>query len=186
MCVLIEALTLVVRKLSLEIAYPGGSDAFLHATLELAQPPRFVCSCDPELVNLSFYSPEHAEPCIELLLEHGFIELEDESTGFVDFALLDQHFGPALHCSWLEWKRHPEGFSYAWLAGTEPGDMAVPEDWTPERSRTMQRHDIRDDPGMLRLQRKDGREVWLDLRTGREWVGLSHPRQLDGPPDTTP
>ena len=56
MSVLIEGITLVVRRLSTDIGYPGESDAFLLATLELERPPRYVCSGDTLLLNLSFYN----------------------------------------------------------------------------------------------------------------------------------
>jgi hypothetical protein len=175
--VLIECLTLVVQTKELDIRYPGGSDAFLHAALAMENPPRFICSADPYLVNLSFYNGEHVQPCVELLEENGFTEVEDGR--FADYAYVDQHHGPTMPCDWLEWKQHPHGFTYAWLAGTEPGDMAADEEWTPERSRAQERGDIRDDPGRaIRLAREGDVEVWLDMQTGRQIAGLardSHP-----------
>lgn len=173
MSVLIEALTLVVRKRELDIRYPGGTDAFLQAALELEAPPRFICNGDPHLVNLSFSDPDHLAPCVALLEAHGFMDVDDGK--LVDMAYVDQHFGPTMPCDWLEWRRHPDGFTYAWLAGTEPGDMATDEDWTPERSRGMKRFDVRDEPGrMFRLAEEDGIETWLDTRTGKQVVGLAH------------
>jgi hypothetical protein len=74
-------------------------------------------------VNVGFYDPEHLRPCAELLDSHGFIAVDDST--FVDFAYVDQHHGPALPCDWLEWRRHGDGFTVAWLAGTDPSEMAV-------------------------------------------------------------
>ena len=170
--VLVEALTLVVQRLSLEISYPGGADAFLNAALSLDTPPRFICSADPQLVNLSFNDPKHVEPAVALLREHGMIEVEDRKA--IDFVYIDQHAGPSMPCEWIEFRRHSNGYSYAWVAGTEPGDMAAPADWTPERSRAMERSDIRDEEGRLyRLASEEGIDTYLDLTTGEQIQSLA-------------
>ncbi len=170
--VLVEALTLVVQRLSLEMSYPGGTDAFLNAALSLDTPPRFICSADPQLVNLSFYDPKHVEPAVALLRDHGMIEVEDRKA--IDFAYIDQRTGPTMPCDWIEWKQHRDGYTYAWVAGTKPGDMAAPEDWTPERSRDMVRSDIRDEDGRLyRLASEEGVDTYLDLTTGEQIQSLA-------------
>lgn len=130
MSVLIEALTLVVPKRVLDVSYPGGTDAYLRELLHLERPPRFVCNGDPALVNISFYDPPHVAPAQEMLRRYGIVEVDDRR--FVEMAIVDQRFGPTMPCHWLEWRRHAEGFTYAWLAGTDPGDMAAPRDWAPE------------------------------------------------------
>jgi hypothetical protein len=180
MAVLIECLTLVVRKFDLDVRYPGGTDTFLNACLEVPEPPRFICNLDEHLVNLSFYSPEHLEPCWQLLVDNGFTDVEDNR--FLDMAYIDQHHGPTMPCDWLEWRRHQDGFTLAWLAGTEPGDMAAPEEWTPAQSLDCKRSDIRDDPDRaLKLGEEDGIETWLDLNTGRLVAGLSDGRERTAP-----
>lgn len=53
--------------------------------------------------------------------------------------------------------------------------MATDDEWTPERSRGMERRDIRDEPGrMLQLADEDGVETWLDLNTGNQIQALAH------------
>lgn len=142
MSVLIEALTLVVRKEQLDMRYPGGSTAFLEATLRLESPPRFVCCGDSHLVNLSFSDPDHLEPAAELLREQGFIDVDDGVV--VDMAYVDQRYGPSMPCSWLEWKRHPDGFTYAgsparsratWRRTTS-GPPSAPAVWSAATSAT--------------------------------------------------
>ena len=172
MSVLIEALTLVVPRRELDMRFPGGTSAFLEATLGLERPPRFVCGGDAHLVNLSFYDADHLAPAADLLLAHGFVDVE--ANRVVDVAYVEQRFGPTMPCDWLEWRNHADGFTYAWLAGTEPGDMAAPIDWTPERSRAMLREDIRDDrERMNKLAEENGIETWLDTSTGRQIVSLA-------------
>ncbi len=182
MSVLVEGLTLVIRKLQLDIAFPGGAEAFGNALLGLPKPPRFVCIADADLVNVGFYDPDHLRPAAEMLVEHGLIAVDDNA--FVDFAYVDQHHGPSMPCSWLEWRRHKEGFTYAWLTGTGPAEMAVYEGWTPEASRSMQRFDIRDEPDrVMPLGNDEGLEYGLDFKTGEIMAALPH-RDLnpaDGP-----
>jgi hypothetical protein len=178
MCVLIEALTLVVPTINLDISYPGGSDAFLQAMLDLERPPRFVCNADPDLVNISFYDPQHADPA-EQLLTSCLIGLDHKSLTMVDFAWVDQHFGPSMPTPWLEWRRHEDGFTYAWRVYTDPGDMAAPVDWTPECSSRLVRTDFRDMKCAFPLQRTDDHEIWLDLETGQQIIGLPHSGKVE-------
>ena len=167
MSVLVEALTLVVQRLSLDFGYPGGADAFVEAALRMDQAPRFVCHGDPRLINLSFNDPEHVGPTAALLREHGLIEVEDEKA--IDFVCIDQQTGPTMPCEWIEFRRHDDGYSYAWVAGTELGDMAAPDDWTPERLLNPARSDIPDEDGRLfRLASEEGVETYLDLTTGEQ------------------
>lgn len=177
-----EGLTLVIRKLQLDIAFPGGAEAFGNALLALPRPPRFVCIADADLVNVGFYDPDHLRPAVEMLVEHGLIAVDDNA--FVDFAYVDQHHGPSMPCAWLEWRRHKDGFSYAWLSGTDPSEMAVYEGWTAEASRSMQRFDIRDEPDrVMPLGKDEELEYGLDLKTGEVMAALPH-RDLnpaDGP-----
>jgi ADP-ribosyl-[dinitrogen reductase] hydrolase len=183
MSVLIEGLTLVVKKLELEIRYPGGPQAFGEALLELSPSPRFVCIADADLVNVGFYDPEHLRPAAELLVAQGFTAVEDGT--FVDFAYVDQHHGPALPCAWLQWRRHADGFTAAWLSGADPSEMAVYEGWTLDNSRAMRRSDIRDDPGRtLPLGSDESLEYALDLKTGEVLAALPHREfdPADGPP----
>lgn len=173
MSVLVEALTLIVPKKVLDVSYPGGHEAFMEAMLELERPPRFVCGLDPHLVNVSFYDPDHLTPAADMLVRHGVVPVDDDR--FYELAYVDQKFGPTMPCAWLEWRQHRDGFTYAWLAGTEPGDMATPVGWTPEQSRQLVRHDVRDEPGRcMRIAEEEGLETWLDFETGRIDRGLPH------------
>lgn len=183
MSVLVEALTLVVPKRVLDMSYPGGTDAYLEALLHSERPPRFICNGDVHLVNASFYDPEHILRATELLTAHGIVSVDDGK--FVEMACVDQAFGPTMPCEWLEWRRHRDGFTWAWYAGTEPGDMAAPDGWSAEQSRELVREDMRDEPGRcLRLSAEGDVETWLDFATGHVLAGLpqraEHGREATG------
>ena len=171
MSVLIEALTLVVPKIVLDVSYRGGTDAYMNALLQMEHPPRYVCDGDRHLVNVSFYDPDHIEGATEMLEARGIVSVDDNC--FIEMACVDQIFGPTMPCDWLEFRRHRDGFSYAWLAGTAAGDMAAPDGWSPEHSRSLTRMDIREQPGRcLGLAAENGLETWLDFNTGKLTLGL--------------
>lgn len=114
MSVLIEALSLVVRRITLDVSYPGGADGFLEAMCAADCPARRLCS-DDKLVSVSFFTPDDVTTVVDSLRKHGIVELEGNT--FHELAIIDQREGPTLPCDWLEWRQHRDGFTYAWLAG---------------------------------------------------------------------
>lgn len=165
MSVLVEALCLVVPRTALDLRYPSGTNGFLA---ELARPSRecrYVCG-DADLVCISFLTPDAADRVAELLTNAGMRESLDEE--FQEFAIIDQKHGPVLQCPWLVWVTDPEGFTCAWLAGTDRGDMATPAGWTVEQSQRLTRLDLPDSsPDSVKLSEENGVETWLSYRTGR-------------------
>lgn len=179
MSVLVEALSVIVRRSSLDAMFPGGAEAYLAAARAPESPARFGVS-DEELTSVSFLTPEDATRFIEALVEQGLTETEEGTPG--DIAFVDQHYGPSVECPWIQWAKHDDGFTYCWLAGREPGDVAVPEGWSPAQSMSLVRHDIRDEPGrMMRLAEEDGLEIWLDFKTGRQIAAVpQEPQSVAG------
>ena len=159
-------LSVVVRRVTLDIRYPGGTDAYLEAALAEDSPARLACA-DDELTSVSFLSPDDATRWMDSLAAFGIVHVADDAC--FEIACVDQQVGPTLPCDWIEWRQHEDGFTYCWLAGTEPGEMAAPDDWAPER--------------MLPLAVDDGLEYWLDLDTGRQVVSLPQ-RTPDGPDES--
>lgn len=186
MSVLVEALALVVRRLTLDLSWPGGADAFLQSLCRDDSPCRHLCT-DGTLVSVSFLTPGQAAVVGGQLIDRGLVEVGHDQ--FVDFAFVDQRHGPTMPCPWLAWRRHRDGFTYAWPADAEPGDLAVPSDWTPERSRRLTRTDARDEPDrMLRLAHDEatGLETWLDFATGAITRGCARVASAPLTPPTPP
>ncbi|HEX2778207.1 MAG TPA: YbjN domain-containing protein [Gemmatimonadaceae bacterium] len=155
MSVLIESRSLVTQRATLDGAWPGGTADFLVTMCEPGSPARDICF-DDRLFCVSFRTAEDAMSVIRTLRDAGLVELDERK--FHDIALVEPSGGPTRPCAWLEWKRHADGFTYAWLSGTEPGEMAAPAGWKPES---------RDEPGRrLRLAREGNVETWLDFETG--------------------
>jgi hypothetical protein len=178
MAVLVEALCLVVPRTVLDISYPGGADAFMTRMCDPAVPCRLVCA-DERLVSVSFLGAAEAEVVERELCELGIVAVDDDR--FAELAFVDQRAGPTLPCDWLEWGTHDDGFTYCWVAGTDPDPLHVPEGWTPEQSRNLVFQDLREEPGRcIKLADENGREIWLDLHTGRQFAA---PAPAAGPAD---
>ena len=86
-----------------------------------------------------------------------------QSGKFIDIAVVNQHAGLTAGCDWLQFGKHPLGFSMCWLVGTEPGKVAVPEGWRLETSLSKKSHfvDNRDvDQRLKFLRHEDGNDVF--------------------------
>ena len=165
--VLVEAVTLVVRRQSLDRAYPGGAEAFLCAARALECPPRFACASDPLLVNVSFGNADHVTKAIELLKAHGLVDAANGEA--MDFVVMHQFVGPTRVCPWLEWERFTDSVTVAWMKGSAPGELAAPQDWTAEDPCIIGGDDeTTPSERFLPLAVNDGTEILLDLDTGSQ------------------
>lgn len=179
MSVLVEALSLVIPRRVLDARWPGGTEVFL-AAVRREEVPGYRACADDRLASVMFLAAREAEGVARMLRAYGAVQ-EDDGCRFVDFALVDQRGGPVLPCPWLAWRRDPEGFTVAWLAGTAPGTMAAPGDWAAEQSRGMDRTGACYEPGrLLRMSSEEGLETWLDLATGRIDSAVAEPDPTRG------
>lgn len=171
MSVLVEAVSLVIPIITLDHSWPRGAAAFVTDVMSApGSTARHAC-WDGTLVSVSFLHPGHARAVVAELREHGLMELDP--LRHHDVAIVDQEDGPSLPCAWLHWRRHPDGFAFAWSANGEQGDMAAPAGWTPDLSHRLTRVDRRDEPGrMLKLAEEGELETWLDFQTGEVVLGM--------------
>src|SRR5690349_1234895 len=113
MSLLVEAISVVILRSSLEKKYPGGTSGFLcRLASQRSSEHRYVCS-DSHLVCRSYFTPVATDRSAEPLLNAGLTDIA--TNVFIDFAIVDQHYGPALQCSWLAWNHEPGGYTHAWL-----------------------------------------------------------------------
>jgi hypothetical protein len=167
MSVLIEALTLLVRRRAFDSAYPGGADAFISASLANPCAPRFACADDPHLLNLSFEHADHATHAIELLQLAGLKGLDESIPELIDYVLVDAISGPTIRVSWLGFKKHEDGFSFAWILAEPVGAVAGPAEWIRQRRQDNERAVLGDDSDQLMLlASENGIRTYLDLSTG--------------------
>lgn len=164
MAVLIEAINVVIQLQTLRERYPGGIDSF-----EQNIPNRSYCA-DDHLARVGFLLPAEMEAFADGLDKLGFCAIVDDNCA--DFAIVDQVQGPIANCDWLEWGRHADGFNLAWLAGTKPGTIVVPQGWTLEDSlnidAVLPRDASRDRDGLEFVREGDEMDVFRDAETGKE------------------
>jgi hypothetical protein len=142
MAVLVEAISVIVRRDAIIREYAGGWDAFVDEV-----PNASLCA-DDAIARVGFMSPADTETYIDGLTERGLRFLVDGA--FVDIAVVDQQRGPMMDCTWLEFAKLKLGegggnVSVCWLfegprlaAGmhlsSQQMDLATPVGWRYEGS----------------------------------------------------
>lgn len=194
MAVLVEALSVVVRRQAIDSVFPGGWAGFVRFV-----PNRTLCA-DGELARVGFMSPEDAKRFVDLLEGRGLRFLAE--AGAEDLAVVDQLRGPTCRASWLEFGsielKPGQKVAACRLAGSEEEHIACPEGWTYESSLSNRFTYVPGDTadgGRLQFRRSDGgvdvywdpdqkREVYM----GRTGGGATVPETARAPsrPPATP
>jgi len=94
MAVLVEGISVVVRKDSIENKMTGGDARF-----RLLIPNSPFCE-DDLLTRVGFLNPAEVESFIDELMNVGLTFMEDGKS--IDIAVCDQQRGPTIACEWLE------------------------------------------------------------------------------------
>src|SRR5690606_3808960 len=103
---------------------PGGSAAWLTSDEGPVSVARWRCS-DGVLAAASFYSDD-IEAAVEQLEEIGIIYVDDSDSA-VEMNIVDQFDGPAMPCTWLEWKREDDVTS-CWLTDSDHIEFVAPKE----------------------------------------------------------
>ena len=182
MSVLVEAISVVVRRSAIEARYAGGWAAFEHDV------PNGTLCADGDLARVGFMSPPDAQAFIAALEQDGLRFLVDGVA--TDLAVVDQQHGPLNPCRWLAFGRVPVGaetVAACWLAeGAGPtGPLATPVGWAFEGSLSQHFGFVPTehvDERLQLLRRDAGQDVYLDLGTGREVYIARTSDEGDGDP----
>lgn len=127
MAVLIEGISVVARLDAIRTRFRGGEKAFREAI-----PNRTSC-IDTHLIRVGFMTPQDAKGFVDQLVAGGLRFFNGKI--FEDVAIVDQNHGPTAPTPWLTLIHlQEERINFAALAGTDPGDFIVPNDWTLEQS----------------------------------------------------
>lgn len=181
MAVRVEAITLVIRRLFLELHWPDGLEGFLAAWPADGGHLRYVIA-DDHLVAVSSWDHTGFLPVVEALAERNAILSDGEADTAGDVAVLDQCLGPVHACPWLEFTREPDGVATARLRFGGLVEVVDPPGWSRQESASLQRTDLRlDRERMLKLAEEDGVESWLDLQSGRVLTGRAEPIHREPP-----
>lgn len=138
MSILIEAFTLVFAQSRVNESYPGGVAAFMEDLRRSAIPIRHVIA-DDHLVGVSVRSIADADAVAARIWQTT--GEEPESDRALGSALWDQRVGWIYSGDWLDYAHHDDySWISCWIVGAEPGELAAPENWTPDRTRRMECH----------------------------------------------
>lgn len=151
MSVLVEALTVVIRRERLTAIHPRAVDQFFENA------PNKTARADNHLVAVGFMNPADVRLYVRTLeQEAGFRYLEDGEC--IDIAVVSQIGGLTAPCKWLAVGTDGRGVVHAWLKGTEPGPIAAFNGWAFDGSmsqRPIYREGITEPPATI-----DGQTVY--------------------------
>lgn len=184
MAVLVEAISVIVRKDSIDNYYTGGWTGFKRAV-----PNQSMCT-DEEVVRVGFMKSDDAVAFVEGLEQQGLVFLENDNA--VDIVICYQGTGPTTDCDWIEFGELPISaevcVSAAWLfegpwvaAGRHLKQktfaLATPVDWEPASSESERMHylspeDMAKDLEFLREE--NGVEVYWNKQINKEvYIGIT-------------
>jgi len=129
MAVLIEAISVVVRRIAIETNYRGGWDQFVNNC-----PNRTLCA-DQYIARIGFMTPSDAELFVQHLLDHGLMFMEHGAA--VDIATIGQLTGPLVRVDWLETGRVSVTggeVTACRLHGDATTTLVTPDDWRFDES----------------------------------------------------
>lgn len=122
MSVLAEGFSVIVRRSTIEAKVWGGMESYAKLV-----PNRTLCA-DEHLTRVGFLDWPTANDFLERLRAVGLTHHNvDEGP---DVGVLHQDEGFLGLVPWLEWHRDQAGLSIAWLSGTPPGELAIPQGWS--------------------------------------------------------
>lgn len=178
MPVLVEAISLIVRRDAIERHVPGGLDRFM------SEVPNATACMDDDLVRVGFMDPAMCERFVQHLEDYG-LTYEDDGKAR-DMVVCDQLRGALVGCDWVELGALPisedQKVQAAWLyegprfgAGMHLTSLSmtlhVPDGWEYEGSISQQgtlmaHDDVARDLEFLRSE--TGQQVYWDKHRQRE------------------
>ena len=169
MAVLVEAISVVIRKAAIHEKYPGGWDAFTENA-----PNQTLCA-DSSLARVGFMTPIDVETYIKYLEKKGLTFLEDGEA--CDFVVVDQQRGFTSPCKWAAFGHvNLDDDPAKRVAGCRllggPGEpLLQPYGWKYEGSLSQTYGFVpvgSEDKSLKFLRHEDGMDVYLNLLTGKE------------------
>src|SRR6267378_2691353 len=126
MAVLVEAISVIILRQSIDEKYTGGWRSFIDKV-----PNKTLCF-DSHLARVGFMARQDVQEYVEFLRSQGLIFLSDGK--FADIAIADQVTGLTGRCEWLEFNQFVLDASGSTIAvcallGSDPREFFTPEDW---------------------------------------------------------
>ena len=198
MAVLVEAISVVLRRDSIDRAFPGGWQRFVTTV------PNATLCFDDNIARVGFMNPQDSQDFIDTLWQNGleWIKVAGGQGIAQDFVVVDQQKGLLDPCEWLAFEKVPYGAKGGAIAAcrfvrdrrstTAQGllsaaDVRTPSGWAYEGSLSARYINKSSDPSQQRLRflRHEGAlNISIDEVTGEEVVSPrpAHPnRQIYEP-----
>ena len=171
MAVLIEAISVVIKRSSIDKKFPGGWDAFVQEV-----PNQTLCT-DGTLVRLGFMSPDAVRQYVNSLESYGIFYLENGEAS--DLVVADMLRGFTVKCDWAKLYHVPFGDDnlgkIAICQGVEDDDETIffPDVWEFENSISHKQSSAfipyeEIEERLEFLRKENGLNVYLDKKTGKE------------------
>lgn len=171
MSVLAEGFSVIVRRSTIDSNVPGGVETYARLV-----PNKTFCA-DQYLTRVGFLDLPTANEFLASLRAFGLTHHNvDEGP---EVGVLHQDEGFLGLVPWLEWHRDKTGRSIAWLVGTNPGELAVPEGWSAN-SALRYIEDAEASSRLIPLETTPNHAAFLDSRSGEVVYGL---KSASDPPD---
>jgi len=178
--VLIEAISVVVKRRAINLSFPGGWDAFKDAV------PNSTLCYDNELARVGFMHPHDVERFVKGLVASGLRYIENGEAQ--DLTVMDQSGGPMVATPWVETGtlRIDEiggPVTACRLVDSDDWRLVTPAAWKYAGSMSQNNGFVDDDEAKkhLKFLRTDnGVDVYLDTRTGKE-LFMGRPAQGSAP-----
>jgi hypothetical protein len=193
MAILVEGISVIVRRDAIEARFAGRWHRFLGII------PNATLCYDDDLARVGFMSPLDVKPFIQLLEKGGLVFIRDGHS--VDIAVVDQRHGPTVPADWFQFApgvpyngpdntvamgwflRDPGGPVYGiqMPSGWSPGDeitFSTPEGWSYEKSLSKHSKFVPNEEMQEKLKflrHEGGLDIYLDLSTGKE-VSIGRPQ----------
>jgi hypothetical protein len=166
MPVLIEAISVVVRRDAVDAKFPGGFETFMGWVSN-----KTLCA-DADLARVGFMAPEDVKHFITELEAQGLIYLREGSS--LDIAVIDQQRGFTAPCDWAETGRIESGsvggsVLACRFVGSSEEIFITPDGWVFEGSLSQKFTFVengRVSEYLDFVRSEDGVKVYRDIRSG--------------------
>jgi len=165
MAVLVEAISVIVRREAIKTRHNNGWEGFLRNV-----PNRTLCF-DQHLARVGFINPDKARKYVQGLTSSGLIYEDNGSAG--DLVVVEEKQGPALPCPWTRYFKMTH-FKFrvtivaCRLSGDQKYEVSLPKNWTYCEDRNYMYLTADQAKDRLKfLRHEDGIDVYLDLKTNK-------------------
>jgi hypothetical protein len=184
MAVLVEAISVIVRRDRISLKYAGGWTAFVNDV------PNASLCLDESIARVGFMDGQDVDAFIRHLERRGLHFMGQDRA--LDFTVVDQQRGIMRDCDWLEfakidycdkgkiavcWFFNGPRMGYGLHMKGRTMEIAMPDGWQYDGSLSQQCTFLNDDQMAQRLEylrSEDKVDVYLDTETGKEvYLGRS-------------